>query len=51
MQSLPSLSGVVSQEELDAQHVVPMPSRDLMIAVTVLGIPVVGLTGVNISIS
>lgn len=41
----------VSTQELDAQELVALPPRDLMIAVTVLGIPVVGLTGVNISIT
>lgn len=41
----------ISTEELGAQQVVPLPPRDLMIAVTVLGIPIVGLTGVSVSIS
>lgn len=44
-------TNVITQDELDQQSVVALPARDLMLAVTVLGIPVVGLTGVNISIS
>lgn len=44
-------TNVITRDELDQQSVVALPARDLMLAVTVLGIPVVGLTGVNISIS
>lgn len=40
-----------SPEELDRQDVVELPQRDLMIAVTVLGIPIVGLSGVDLRIS
>ncbi len=38
-------------EELEEQHAVELPARDLMIAVTVLGIPVVGLHGVQLSLN
>lgn len=40
-----------SVEELDSQHCAELPERDLLIAVTLLGIPVVGVTGINVSIS
>lgn len=40
-----------STQELAAQQLVALPSRDLMLAVTVLGIPVVGVHGISVSIS
>lgn len=38
-------------DELAQQHTAELPNRDLLLALTVLGIPVVGVTGINISIS
>lgn len=40
-----------SRQELESQDLVELPQRELMLAVTVLGIPVVGLTGIDIRIS
>ncbi|MBW3555340.1 MAG: hypothetical protein KY454_00230 [Actinobacteria bacterium] len=40
-----------SPEEFDRQDVVELPQRELMIAVTLLGIPIVGLSGVDLRIS
>ena len=37
--------------DLEEQYAVELPARDLMIAVTVLGIPVVGLQGVQLSLN
>ena len=38
-------------EQLQQEELVELPPRDLMIAVTLLGIPVVGLTGIDIHIT
>lgn len=38
-------------EQLQQEELVELPPRDLMIAVTVLGIPVVGLTGIEVHIT
>lgn len=38
-------------DELEVQHATELPDRELLIAVTLLGIPIVGLTGINVSIS
>lgn len=43
--------GNFSAAELEHQDVVELPQRDLMIAVTVLGIPIVGLSGIEVRIS
>jgi hypothetical protein len=40
-----------SPEELDGQEVVELPQRDLLITVTVLGIPIVGVSGIDLRIS
>ena len=39
-----------SQEELDAQQAVELPARDLLITVSVLGLPLAGVDGVNANI-
>ncbi len=41
----------LSLEEMEEQHAVELPPRDLMIAVTVLGIPIVGVHGVQLSLN
>ncbi len=41
----------LSLEEMESQHAVELPARDLMLAVTVLGIPVVGLQGIQLSLN
>jgi hypothetical protein len=40
-----------SSEELDRQEVFELPRRDLMITVTVLGIPIVGVSGIALRLS
>lgn len=38
-------------EELEVQHAAELPERELLITVTLLGIPIIGLSGINVSIS
>lgn len=37
-------------QELEGQHGVELPARDLMIGVSVLGLPLVGLDGVAVNV-
>lgn len=37
-------------EELDNQHTAELPERDLLIGVSVLGIPLAGLDGVSVNV-
>ncbi|HTJ73838.1 MAG TPA: hypothetical protein VL337_00595 [Acidimicrobiales bacterium] len=37
-------------EELDSQHTAQLPGRQLLAAVSLLGIPLVGLDGVNVNV-
>ncbi len=37
-------------EELDGQHAVELPARDLMIGISLLGIPLAGLDGVAVNV-
>ena len=39
-----------SIEELDSQHAAELPGRHLMAALTVLGLPLVGIDGVSLNI-
>lgn len=39
-----------SLEELDAQHGAELPARDLLITVSVLGLPLAGVDGVNANV-
>ncbi len=39
-----------SVEELDSQHSAILPGRQLLVAVSLLGIPLVGLDGVNVNV-
>ncbi len=39
-----------SLEELESQHTAELPARHLMAALTVLGLPLVGVDGVNLNI-
>lgn len=39
-----------SVEELDSQHAAVLPGRQLLVAVSLLGIPLVGLDGVNVNV-
>lgn len=38
-------------EELEGEHASQLPDRDLLIAVSVLGIPLAGVDGISINIS
>lgn len=38
-------------EELDGQRAAELPDRELLITVSLLGIPIVSVTGINLSIS
>jgi hypothetical protein len=38
-------------EELDNQHVAELPARDLLVGVSVLGIPLAGLDGVSVNVN
>lgn len=40
----------LSIDELDAQHAAALPDRSLLIGVSLLGIPLVGLDGVNVNV-
>ena len=39
-----------SPEELDAQYTAELPSRDLLITVSVLGLPLAGVDGLNANV-
>jgi hypothetical protein len=43
--------GAFTVEELEQQHTAQLPDRDLMIGLTVLGIPLVGVDGLSLSVS
>ena len=38
-------------EELNSQHAVELPPRDLMIGVSLLGLPLVGLDGLAVNVN
>lgn len=38
-------------EELESQHAVELPARDLMIGVSLLGLPLVGLDGLAVNVN
>ncbi len=40
-----------SIEELDSQHTAELPGRRLMAALTLLGLPLVGISGVDVNIN
>jgi hypothetical protein len=37
-------------EELESQHAAELPARDLMIGISLLGLPLVGLDGVAVNV-
>jgi hypothetical protein len=37
-------------EELEAQHASTLPDRDLLIGLSLLGIPLLGVDGVNVNV-
>ncbi|MEW6153383.1 MAG: hypothetical protein AB1673_05240 [Actinomycetota bacterium] len=37
-------------EELEGQHASELPDRDLLIGLSLLGIPLLGLDGVNVNV-
>lgn len=39
-----------SLEELDSQHTAELPGRQLLVGLSLLGIPLIGLDGVNVNI-
>ena len=39
-----------SVEELDSQHTAELPGRQLLAGLSLLGIPLVGLDGVNVNV-
>lgn len=40
-----------SLEELDAQHAAVLPARQLLIGLSILGLPLVGLDGLNVNVN
>ena len=44
-------NGGLSLEELEGQHACALPPRDLLIALTLLGIPLAGLEGVTVNVN
>ena len=40
-----------SVEELESQHAAELPGRHLMAALTILGLPLVGVSGVDVNIN
>ena len=40
----------MSVEELDSQHAAELPGRELLIGVSVLGIPLAGIDGVAVNV-
>ena len=40
-----------SVEELESQHAAELPGRHLMAALTVLGLPLVGVSGVDVNVN
>lgn len=43
-------SATFTVEELDSQHAVKLPARDLLAALTLFGIPLVGVSDVAVNI-
>jgi hypothetical protein len=41
----------LTSEDLEGQLAAELPDRELLITVTLLGIPIIGLQGINLSIS
>ena len=41
----------ISSAELDRQQATALPGRDLLIGVSLLGIPLVGLDGLNVNVN
>jgi hypothetical protein len=40
-----------TMEELDRQHTAELPRRDLLVAITVLGLPLVGVSDVAVNVN
>jgi hypothetical protein len=38
-------------DELDSQHAAELPARDLLVGISVLGIPLAGLDGVAVNVN
>lgn len=38
-------------EELESQHAAELPARDLMMGISLLGLPLVGLDGVAVNVN
>ena len=48
---MPNIEGKgFTQEELEDQHAAELPSRNLLIGVSLLGIPLVGVDGVTVNV-
>ena len=41
----------LSLEEMDSQYAAALPNRDLLIGISVLGLPLVGVDGVSVNVS
>lgn len=41
----------MSVAEMDQEYAAPLPHRDLLVAVSLLGIPLVGLDGVTVNVN
>ena len=46
-----SMQGGFTVEELESQHTAELPGRDLLAALTVFGLPLAGVSGVDANIS
>jgi hypothetical protein len=40
-----------TRDELARQHSVELPSRDLMVGISLLGIPLVGVDGIGVNVN
>jgi hypothetical protein len=43
--------GELTIEDLEGQHAAQLPDRDLMIGISLLGIPLVGLDGLAVNVN
>jgi hypothetical protein len=46
-----SSSSAFTQDDLEAEHAVELPARELMIGVSLLGIPLAGVDGVAVNVN
>jgi hypothetical protein len=41
----------LSAEEMDSEHAAELPARDLMVGISLLGIPLVSLDGLTVNVT